>query len=251
MPVQDFPQILGVYSLETEEAAGMGGTAKKQIQTTYWYVRLLAPERYEVQPLNIHHVPSGIRKEVPELDFLKNYTPEPTYYKTHTVPALKTLARKLAAGEEHFKAGELDQAEREFLKALMIDDLNVRANYGLGEVYSEQKEFVKLKKVLDTLMGLSEAFQEEQRERFNSFGINLRKNGHFEESLRFYHQALVFNDKDEHVFFNIARVHFDKGDKETCVKHLQQALIINPEFKEAQKFLKFCEGSRLAKSPRI
>lgn len=250
MPIEEYPQILGVYSLQVEEVAGMGGTSVKHAQVTYWYVRALGPERYEVQPLNIHHVPSGISKEVAELEFLKSYVPEPAYYRTHTVPALKTLARKIAEGEKFFKEGQLDDAEREFLKALMIDDLNVRANFGLGEVYAEQKEFGKLKKIVDTLMGISEAFQEEQRERFNTFGISLRKNGHFDESLRFYHRALEFNDRDENVFFNIARVHFDKGDRVGCVEHLRKALDINPGFHEAQKFLKFCEGSRLAKSPR-
>ena len=36
-------------------------------------------------------------------------------------------------------------------------------------------------------------------------------------SLRFYNRALEFNERDEHVHFNIARVHFDKGDKKTRI----------------------------------
>lgn len=240
MAEEAYPVILGVYSLQKESGIGIGGTASKQHQMSYWYVRKLGADSYEVQPLNVHHVPSGLRREVKELEFLKQYVPEPSYYRTNTVPALKTLARKVAEGEKYFAEGKLDEAEKQFLKALMIDELSVQANYGLGEVYSEKKDFVKLKKVLDTLIGLDEAFKEEQRGRFNQFGICLRKNGHYDESLRFYKRSLEFNDRDENVYFNIARVHFDKGDKETCVEHLRKALQINPGFKEAVKFLRFC-----------
>lgn len=238
---EEYPVILGVYSLQTAGGLGVGGTASKHAQITYWYARRLSQAVYEVQPLNAHHVPSGLRKELPEIEFLTSYVPEPTYYRTNTVPALQTLARKIAEGERLFSLNQLDAAEKQFLKALMIDGLNVRANYGLGEVYSEKKDFVKLKKVLDTLLGIDEAFHQEQRERFNSFGINLRKNGHFEESLRFYQRALEFNDRDENVFFNIARVYFDKGDTDTCRAHLRRALDLNPEFLEARKFLKYCD----------
>ncbi len=240
MADESYPVILGVYSLQRETDIGMGGTASRQNQTTYWYVRKMAADRYEVQPLNVHHVPSGLRREIEELEFLKQYVPEPAYYRTNTVPALKTLARKIAEGESFFADGRLDDAEKQFLKALMIDELNVQANFGLGEVYSEKKDFIKLKKVIDTLLGLDEAFKEEQRGRFNQFGICLRKNGHYDESLRFYSRSLEFNDRDEHVYFNIARVHFDKGDKDSCVEHLRKALQINPGFKEAMKFLRFC-----------
>lgn len=243
-----FPVILGVYSLQKASDIGIGGTASKKTQLSYWYVRKLDAERYEVQPLNVHHVPSGLRREIPEMEFLKSYVPEPNYYRTNTVPALKTLARKIAEGEKHFAQGNLDEAEKQFLKALMIDELNVSANYGIGEVYSEKKDFGKLKKIIDTLLGIDEAFQQEQRGRFNQFGICLRKNGHYDESLRFYSRALEFNDQDEHVHFNIARVHFDKGDKEVCIDHLRKALSINPGFVEAMKFLRFCGASPAAQA---
>ena len=168
-------EILGVYSLQKASDIGIGGTASKKNQLSYWYVRKLGPDRYEVQPLNVHHVPSGLRREIPEMEFLKSYVPEPHYYRTNTVPALKTLARKIAEGERFFADGKLDDAEKQFLKALMVDELNVQANFGIGEVYSEKKDFGKLKKIIDTLLGIDEAFQQEQRGRFNQFGICLRK----------------------------------------------------------------------------
>jgi len=239
--VSNYPLILGVYSLLLDADIGSGGTQGKHQNLTHWYARQLSATEFEVQPLNAHHVPSGVRSVLGEMDFLKQYTPEPTYYRIHTVPALETLSRKLKMGEDAFKAGNLDEAERQFIKALMIDDKSVEANYGLGEVYSEKKDFDKLKKVLNTLLGVSEAFTYEHRQKFNQFGISLRKNGHYDESIRYYTKSLEIVEDDENVYFNLARVYYEKGLNDLCVENLEQALSLNPEFIEAQKFLKHCK----------
>ena len=238
--MSDYPEVLGVYSLLIDADIGTGGTTVRHDNVTYWYARQLSEEDFEVQPLNAHHVPSGVRSTMKELDFLKQYTPEPTYYKLHTVPALETLARKVTMGEDAFAKGDLDEAERQFIKALMIDELNVDANFGLGEVYSEKKEFKKLKRILNTLLGLDEAFTYEYRQKFNHFGISLRKNGHYDESIRYYQKSLEIVKSDENVYFNLARVYFEKGLNDHCISNLKQALDINPKFTEAQKFLKYC-----------
>lgn len=237
----EYPEILGVYSLRQSSDIGTGTTAGKREQLTYWYVRRTAPDKYDVQPLNASHVPSGLRKEITEIELLTGYTPEPTYYRTFTVPALDSLARKVAQGEAMMAKGNVDEAERQFMKALMFDDANVQANYGLGEVYSEKKDFDKLKKVMKTLMGQDAAFDQEHRERFNTFGISLRKNKHYDDSVIYYTRAIELNAGDEHVHFNMARVLFEKGEMEQCLQHLNIALAVNPEFAEAKKFMAFVE----------
>ena len=239
--MSDYPQVLGVYSLQLDADIGTGGTASSHQNVTYWYARQLDENKFEVQPLNPHHVPSGVRSELTEMDFLKQYTPEPSYYRIHTVPALKTLSRKIAMGNQAFADGNLDEAESQFIKALMIDDKSVDANYGLGEVYSEKREFDKLKDVLDTLLGISEAFAYEHRQKFNQFGISLRKNGHYDESIRYYEKSLEIVEEDENVYFNLARVYFEKQQFDKCTANLEQALHLNPEFLEAQKFLGYCQ----------
>lgn len=239
--MSNYPEILGVYSLRIEAELGTGGTSDKHDNVTYWYARQLSDEEFEIQPLNAHHVPSGVRSVLKDMDFLRQYTPEPAFYRKHTVPALETLTRKIQMGQEAFVGGDLDEAERQFIKALMIDDHNIEANYGLGEVYSEKKEFDKLKKVLDTLLGIDEAFTYEFRQKFNQFGISLRKNGHYDESIRYYEKSLEIVSTDENVYFNLARVYFEKGLSEQTVTNLERALKINPNFVEAQKFLNYCK----------
>ncbi|MBI4807294.1 MAG: tetratricopeptide repeat protein [Desulfovibrio sp.] len=236
----EYPIILGVYSHRRGIRVGTGTTKAQHTKVTYWFARQLEQDNFDVQPLNIYHVPSGLRESVPSEKFLAEYTPEPSYYQVNTVPALKSLYEKVTKGEEYLKDGDLDAAEKEFIKALMIDDLNVQANYGLGEVYTEKNEFEKLLKVLKVLMGLEDAFNLENRERLNSFGVKLRKNGHYDQAASFLEKALEINQDDDHIMFNLARVHFDKKDYENCKKRLTEALELNPDFLEARKFLNYC-----------
>jgi len=238
----DYPIILGVYSRKQETQIGMGDSATTRETVTNWFVRQLERDRFEVQPLNIYHVPSGVKQELSAREFLSNYSPEPQYYKVFTVPALDSLARKIEKGEELFAAGQIDEAEKAFLKALMIDDVNVKANYALGSVYLEKHDFAKLKKVLNTLLHVDEAFSQEHRERFNAFGIDLRKGKLFDEALGFYSRALEVHAMDEHVYFNMARAYYEKNAREECMRHLDIALAVNPDFEEARKFLEFCRA---------
>ncbi len=235
----DYPIILGVYSLAMQTGIGMGDTAGKRQSTTYWYARQLDADRFEVQPLNVYHVPSGVKKELSAGEFLTQYAPEPGYYKANTVPALQSLARKIEKGEAFFSMGNLDEAEKQFVKALMIDDVNVKATYGLGQVASEKKDYARLKKVLGTLLHLDEAFAHEYRGHFNSFGITLRKNKNYDEALAFYGRALELDAMDENVHFNMARAYYEKQATDDCLNHLNIALAINPGFVEARKFLDY------------
>lgn len=235
-----YPQILGVFSYKADIDMGTGGSSGKHSGLTYWYARRIADQEYELQPLNGQHVPSGVKTKLAQIEFLSKYTPEPEYYRVNTLPVLNSLYKKIQKGEEYFKLGMLDETEREFVKALMIDDLSVPANFGLGSVYSEKKEYHKLKGVLDLLLNLDETFVEEQQARFNEFGMNLRKNGFLDESIRYYSKALEINGNDDHQHFNLARVYYDKKELDKCVAHLKQALEINPGLVEAQKFLAYC-----------
>jgi tetratricopeptide (TPR) repeat protein len=236
-----FPRVLGIYSSEDEVEAGSGSTKKRVIKKIYWYVRQVEDEKFELQPLNANHVPSGIIKEV-DLKGFSGLTPEPSYYKKITLPVLESLQEKVDRGEKYFNKGQLSAAERQFLEALKIDDLNVRANFGLGEVYAEKQEFVKIRHVLGVLLALDETFREEHRKRFNSLGVSLRKNGLAEEAIKYYGKALEYNEKDDHLHFNMARAYYDKGEFGKCEQHVERALELNPEFREARLFKRYLQS---------
>ncbi len=237
------PRILGIYSLCRSTQVGVGSTAREYGQKTYWFARRLDDEAYEVQPLNMNHIPSGIKKILSKREFMADYAPEPGYYEKKALPLVQSLKRKLAMGEECLREGSLDEAEKIFCKAILLDEYNCEANVGLGEVYCRKRDHKRLGEALSRILNLDEVFREEQRHIFNRFGIDLRKAKYLAEAIRYYLRAIEFNPHDENLHFNIARAYFDVGDLEPCVEHLQTARRINPDFTEAGEFLRYLESS--------
>lgn len=235
-------EVLGVYSHSEKYQYQFSERGSRYRGGTYWYVIKLPNGHYQVQPLNSHHVPSGHTKTIDADEFLQHYTPELEYYKENTIPAIETLNEKVQQGRRYFKMGNLDSAELQFCKAVLMDEVNVEANVSLGQVYAEQKQFTKLRNVMDKLMSNDDIFREEQRHQFNEFGISLRKQGLLEDAIRFYRKALEVNEQDEHLHFNIARAFYEKELREQCLDHLFEALRINPEFMEASEFLDMVEA---------
>ena len=237
----EFPAILGAFSHQKKSKVGSGMTSASHQQVTYWFARQISEENFDVQPINVYHVPSGLRESVKSDVFLSEYTPESNYYTINTVPALASLHDKISKGEEYLNRGELDEAEKEFIKALMIDGENVQANCDLGAVYSEKMETDKLAKVIKVLMGLNGAFSFSHVDRLNAFGVRLRKNGQLDQAASFLQKSLEMNLLDDHVMFNLARVYFDQKEYVKCGNQLKMALEVNPDFSEAKKFLTHCK----------
>lgn len=235
------PRVLGIFSQIRKTDLGVGGTAHGYVQTTYWFVRRLADDSYEVQPLNANNVPSGPTTVLSKRDFLQNYTPEPGYYEKKALPFIESLRKKIAKGEAAMEGGNLDAAEKEFVKALLLDDNNARASLDLASVYQAKRDFRKLKDVFERLLNLDGVFREENRHLFNSFGINLRKDRLFEEAVRYYQKALEASPQDEHLHFNMARAYHGQDDLPACRRHLSESLRLNPELTEAARFLAFLD----------
>lgn len=140
----------------------------------------------------------------------------------------------------------MDKAETAFCDAVLMQADSVDGNMGLSEVYAEQQEFSKLRAVLEKLLNIDEVFREEQRHKFNEFGINLRKKELYDDAIRFYIKALEVNDLDENLHFNTARAYYAKGMLNECRTHLNRALELNSAMREAVIFLRAIESESSA-----
>lgn len=234
-------EVMGVYSHSTKYEYKVGERGSRYRHGTFWFVRKRSEEIFEVRPLNANHVPTGVIKLVSQEDFLQYYTPELSYFQDNTLPCLETLQKKVRMGRRYFNLGQMERAEQEFCDAVLLQDDNVDSNMGLSEVYAEQQEYTKLRKMLDKLLNIDEVFREEQRHRFNEFGINLRKKKLFDDAIRFYSKALEVNEKDENLHFNMARAFHCKNLMDKCRQHLERALELNPRMAEAQSFLRLMD----------
>ncbi len=244
--MNDYPVVLGIYSLHRDEAMGVGATATTHSQVTFWYVRQLSAATVEVQPLSTSHLPSGIRRAIPLDEFIKTHTPEPLYYVDNPLESLNTLSDKVESGAESFGHAELNTGERALIKALMFDGIVVEGKRDKGSVHPDKEEFARLRSVLRLLVGQGDHFTVEQKTRLSGFGVSLRKNGHFPESITFFNKALEVHDRDENIHFNLARVHFDQGDLRACLDTLHQAVDLNPDFDEAHRFIRYCTRKLMA-----
>jgi tetratricopeptide (TPR) repeat protein len=211
-------KIKGIFSTQTVAKVGTGTTQRKTIQKTYWNVEELDDGEVSVQPLNRNYVPSGPKRNVPRDDFLTKFNPEPEFYISTVYPAIKEMDGAIVRGEKHRERGAAYSAEFEYQQAMAIDEENVRANFGLGLTY------------LDL---------------FNDFGINMRKNKMYDQALRYYLRAEELVKNDEHLFHNIARCYFEKGNVEECKKYLLKSLEVNPKLDASLKFWAFLKGRGL------
>ncbi|MDL2210273.1 tetratricopeptide repeat protein [Desulfovibrio sp. OttesenSCG-928-O18] len=229
--------IEGVFSNQEVRKVGTGTTTRKTIQKSYWYAIEQPEGDLELQPLNINYVPSGPKKRISMEDFLQAFSPEPEFYVSNVLPKVKEVNKTIARADRHRQNKEYFSAEMEYGNALRVDEDNIRANFGLGITYLERGENNKAEDILGRLVKLDGAFEAEHKHLFNDFGINLRKNGMYDQSIAYYSRALELSKHDENLYYNMARAHLEKKDADSALEYLLKGLEINPLQETLLKFL--------------
>ncbi|MFW5501014.1 MULTISPECIES: tetratricopeptide repeat protein [unclassified Maridesulfovibrio] len=235
-------KIQGVFSAKKKSVIGTGTTKKRTEQTTYWYAEEQENGVLNVQALNTNYIPTGPQAAVEMEMFLKDYHPEPEIYLKKVIPNVDKLEKTISLGESHRAKGESYSAEYEFNKAMSLDELNVRVNFGLGLTYLDRGEMERADDIFKRLIGLESCYEPQHKHLFNEFGISLRKNGMLKQALEYYLRAEKLVEEDENLHMNIARVHFEQGDLKSCLEHLRKALRLNKSLEEACIFLNFLKG---------
>ncbi|WP_291328646.1 tetratricopeptide repeat protein [Desulfovibrio sp. UCD-KL4C] len=240
-------KITGVFSTLIRSKVGIGTTTKRILQKTYLFVSELEADVFEVQPLNSHDVPSGLKKKISRAEFLNNFDPEPEHYADVVLPQINALEATIKRGEKHRDRSENYSAEHEFSSAVEIDKYSIKANFGLGLVYLDRGETERASALFERLINLEAIYEAEHKHLFNEFGMGLRKNGMFDQALEYYHKAESLSKKDENLCLNIARAYFEKSDVEGCLKYLNKSLKINPNHEEACLFLEYMRSAGYGK----
>jgi tetratricopeptide (TPR) repeat protein len=242
-------KINGVFSTQIIQKVGTGTTVRKTVKKTYWMVDEQDTGEVEIQPLNVNYIPSGPKRKVSKEEFLEKFSPEPEFYISTVYPKMREMNMAVVEGEKHRERGETFSAELEFNHALNIDEENVRANFGLGLTYLERGDDSKANDIFERLVKLEAAFEPEHKHLFNEFGINLRKNKMYEQSVEYYQRALGLSQVDENLHYNVARAWFEKQDYAKVKEHLDEAMRLNPAFEEGKKFLDYLAKKNLVPGP--
>lgn len=220
---------------------GTGGTAKSTECQVYYFAERTADGTLYVQPLNGNFAPAGKKTMLEPEAFLERYKPEPLVFYNRVKPAMDALRQTMEKAEKHLAENKLDRAEKEFKKALDVDGENIKAIFGLGITYLTGGKLEEAGEVFKDIMALDLAFDREHTHLFNEFGIKMRKAGMLDKALEYYQKALLLNERDEHLHFNVARIHYDAKDYAKAVASLKEALAIAPDFAEAAKMRKAVE----------
>ncbi|WP_432738021.1 tetratricopeptide repeat protein [Maridesulfovibrio sp. FT414] len=235
-------RIQGVFSAKTLSYIGTGTTKRRTENTTYWYAEELENGVLEVQAINEQYLPSGPRVAVEIEAFLNKYRPEPEMFSEKVIPGMHKLEQSIILGERHRRNRELYSAEHEFEKAISLDEVNVRANFGLGLTYLDRGDISMADDIFRRLVCIEASYEQQHKHLFNEFGISLRKHGMHEQALEYYHKAEKLVEEDENLCLNIARVHYEMGRLDDCIAYLKKALCLNEKLEEACIFLDFLHG---------
>ena len=95
----------------------------------------------------------------------------------------------------------------------------------------------KAKEIFTDISKIDAIFEEKNKHFFNECGIQLRKQGLYEEAIDYYAKALSVCSDDENLHFNLARALFENGDVEKAQEGINKVLGMNPDHKEAKEFL--------------
>jgi tetratricopeptide (TPR) repeat protein len=223
---------------------GIGDTAKTAERQIYFFAERTTDGTLFVQPLNGNFVPAGEKTVLDPEKFLERFKPEPLVFYNKVKPAMDGLRQSMDKAEKHLAENKLDRAEKEFKKALAVDSENIKAVFGLGITYLTGGKLEEAGEVFRDIMALDLAFDDEHTHLFNEFGIKLRKAGMLDKALEYYSKALRLNERDEHLHFNVARIHHDAKDYAKAAESLKDALAIAPDFAEAARMLKAVEKLR-------
>ena len=240
-------RIKGIFSTQTVGKVGTGTTQRKTIQKTYWDAEEQDDGQICIQPLNVNYVPSGPKRTIEREEFLTKFNPEPEFYVSTVYPAMKEMNTSIVRGEKHRERGAAYSAEFEYKQAMAIDEENVRANFGLGLTYLDRGDQAKANDIFERLVGLEAAFEEEHKHLFNDFGINMRKNKMYDQALQYYLRAEELVRNDEHLYHNIARCYFEKGNVEGCKQYLLKSFAVNPNLEASRQFWAYLKGKGYVK----
>ncbi|MBU1611717.1 MAG: PilZ domain-containing protein [Proteobacteria bacterium] len=233
------PTIAGTYYSEMNRELGAGATQQTSTQRLSWFAIYLNDNQVLLRAMNAEGLPTLVSKILSSKDFFSNYTLDHSLYTTTIQPLLESLGHKLS--QSNGQGPELIHEERMVLGALQFDQEHLP---GIPKNQREELSFDMLSKLPN--------FDEvalEHKSKINHESIASRKQGRFDEAIDLYGALLRVNPEDDHIFFNLARVHYEKKDIIPCRKYLLLALENDPNFEEARKFLNYIDKQDTPTAP--
>jgi tetratricopeptide (TPR) repeat protein len=232
----------GVYFERKTMTQGTGHTARDAVDDIHYYVKPQEDGNIGLGIVDFTGKPTGITVETIETEeFFKRFQPctehECAFKKRAMDPKKLNAEAKVKQANMHLEKKEFLSAEFEFGNAIKLDEKNVKANYGLGKTFLEQGKTEEAKAVFEKLSNIEALFEKENKHVFNEFGIDLRKNGIYEQAIHNYEKAINIDSEDPALYYNLARVYAVTENYDKAQEALRTSLALDPDFQEAEKYM--------------
>ena len=139
----------------------------------------------------------------------------------------------LAYGSLFFERGYLAPAEEFFRLALQDDPDGAEAHYGLGSVYLEQQKNTEARESFTRAVQLQANYPGTQQRAWNNLGILAAREGHSEEAIANFQQALKIDPDYGVAIDNLANVYRQARRWDDAKAEFRRALQLNAQDAEA------------------
>ena len=180
-------------------------------------------------PLTAQHVEND-RQHIPQTDVerLARALPFPSAKYT-----LESGRNYLSYGALFFQRGYLDQAGASFQQALRDDPRSAEALYGIGSVYLNQNKNADAREAFERAVKLPANYPETLPDAWNNLGVIATREGHAEDSVQCFQQALRANPHHLLALDNLGNAYRLLKRWDEARQVLERALEVAPEDPEA------------------
>ncbi len=134
-------------------------------------------------------------------------------------------------GMAHLEAKELEEAEDKFRRSLRLDGDNLLGLLGLGMTHMEQELVDEAMAIFKKIRDANDIYEQKNKHTFNEFAIYLRKKGLYDEAIANYEKAIVIDDHDEILYYNLGRAHWEKGELRQAIDTIKEGMRLGQEKK--------------------
>ncbi len=230
-----------IYVQRSLITLGEGSTSRNISSESYYQAEELLGGQVRLILLDNNDQPTGLVEIVDQAELAQGYELVPHYFETKKTPQEKAIEQKLATGQAHLEREEYHSAEYEFDNVLKIDDRRIEAHVGKGESLMGQGDIQSAREAFAKASQIDELYEKKNKHLLNTFGITLRRNGLYDQAIETYRKAQALDPGDENLYYNMARAHYEWGQKAESVVLLKKVLHLNPGHGEAAALLKLAE----------
>lgn len=229
-----------IFSTAKSRNPGKGTTLRGQGRVHYWLVRQAGEDGYAVRGVDGDFLPFGEESLISTDELITHYTPEVAVFEERMLPSARRRNYRLVGTNR----------ELGYRRSLLaVDEPNVRGLFELGQEYILARRMAKGRALLGELVRVRTPFPGKDQYLFNEFGIGLRKIGYLEGAVICYRRALKYADRDDHLYYNLARAYYEQGQWWDCMTMLTRCFELNPELTPARGLVALIDA--LAENPGL